>query len=405
MLILTSFLETRNMKPDALFAGSLSAFSRLISPLPLILVLLIPPSLSHGQPGSFHEAGEINRSEFLTVSSDQEATSLFRQTFGKALGLNSGLRTKRGQAGRSQDLSLEMMNEITLFMAQVIISIQANTIQKTLQTDGLHSLAELSNSKTPQAQWLTAIAHSNALNNFLDLTSSVVKLSQEMASSPNQPPSEFSTFASYFDQRYPELINGQDSWISLLETKGAEAIVNRFGEYWEKPANFSSAPEKAQGIPTGQHQTYVHYYVKTRLLSVFTSHLIAKSIRLQAMADYQAGQSWIRLIKWNEPNQKIRALGRLCGQWQWTVHNHQNHQDHKMTLSFSPSSQQNAGQPHPDVIIMNGDTIYLKWTFPSGYQEDSLLLSNRDQRLEGTFKNSGGPHGNISGKRLSNCSR
>jgi hypothetical protein len=135
------------------------------------------------------------------------------------------------------------------------------------------------------------------------------------------------------------------------------------------------------------------------------SYLIAKSIHLQASAEFQAGQSWIRLRKWNESNQQLRALTRLCGMWQWTVHNHQNHQDHKMTLSFSPSTQQIPGQPQPDVIIMNGDTVYLKWVFPSGYQEDSLLLSNREQRLEGTFKSSRGPHGNISGKRLSNCSR
>ena len=183
------------------------------------------------------------------------------------------------------------------------------------------------------------------------------------------------------------------------------SFIPGFCVWISNPSIHSSAPDSTPEIPPDQQQEYVLYYVKTRLIPVFISHLFAKSIQIRARAEFQAGQSWVRLTKWNDSNQKTRALTRLCGMWQWTVHNHQNHKDHKMTLSFSPSSQQIPGQPQPDVIIMNGDTVYIKWTFPPGYQEDSLLLSNHDQRLEGTFKNSHGPHGSISGKRLSNCRR
>jgi len=376
-----------------------------MSPLPIIFFSLIIPSFTFSQSGNFHEAGEINPSEFLAIPSDQQATSVFRDTFGKTLGINPPQPKKRGQQETTHLVASEITDEISQFMAHVIISIRANRFQTVLQEDGLQSLGRLSNRETPQSLWLVSKAQSNELNQFMDLAASIFSLSQEMGSRHHLRPPHFSTFARHFDQQYPQLVDGQDSWVSLLEKKGTEGITSRFNEYWENPSIHSSAPDSTPEIPPDQQQEYVLYYVKTRLIPVFISHLFAKSIQIQASAEFQAGQSWVRLTKWNESNQKTRALTRLCGMWQWTVHNHQNHKDHKMTLSFSPSSQQIPGQPQPDVIIMNGDTVYIKWTFPPGYQEDSLLLSNHDQRLEGTFKNSHGPHGSISGKRLSNCRR
>ena len=393
------------MKPETLFGPFFSAFPPWIRPLALILIFLSIPSHSLTQPLNYHEVGEINPSELLGVSSDQEATSLFRKTFGSSLGLNQPQSRRRGQSVPSLHMTSEITDEISQFMAQVIISIRADRFQTIIQSEGLQSLGPLSNRKDPQSLWLTSKAHTHELNQFIKLTDMILQISRETASLPKQPPPQFSTFAHHFDQTYPHLVGGQDSWVSTLEKSGSDAIFNRFHDYWPTQSNNASPPENFSEISPDQHHTYARYYVKTRLLPVFVSYLIAQSIQLQANAEYQAGQSWIRLRKWNESNQQLQALTRLCGMWQWTVHNHQNHQDHKMTLSFSPATQQIPGQPQPDVIIMNGDTVYLKWTFPSGYQEDSLLLSNRDQRLEGTFKSSRGPRGNISGKRLSNCSR
>ena len=370
-----------------------------------MVTFLSVPSLSLTQPLNYQEVGDINPSELLEISSDQEATSQFQKTFGTSLGMKPSQLRKRGQTLPSPQITSEITDEISQFMAQVIISIRASRFTTIIQSEGLQALGPLSNRKDPPSVWLASKAHTNELNQFMELTGTIGQLSRETASLPDQLPPQFSTFAGHFDQRYPHLVDGQDSWVSTLEKNGTEAIMNRFHDYWEKPSNHASSPENSSQLSPEQQHTYVHYYIKTRLLPVFVSHLIAQSIQLQANAEYQAGQSWNRLRKWNETNQQLRALTRLCGIWQWTVHNHQNHQDHKMTLSFSPASQQIPGQPQPDVIIMNGDTVYLKWTFPSGYQEDSLLLSNRDQRLEGTFKSSRGPHGNISGKRLSTCSR
>ena len=393
------------MKPDTFFADFFSAFPPWIRPLPIILTFLSLSSLSLSQALSYHEAGEINPTEFLAVSSDEEANFVFRKTIGKPFGIPPPQPNNKKQTAPSLHMTSEITEEISEFMAQVIISIRANRFHTIIQAEGLQSLGQLSNREDPQSRWLTAKASSHELNQLMDLTATIFKLSNEMANHHNQPPPQFFTFAGHVDQTYPQLIDGHNSWVSILEKNGTNAITTRFQDFWEKQSINVSSPDHPSELSPDQQQEYVHYYVKTRLLPVFVSHLIAKSIQLQARAEYQAEQSWIRLRKWNESNQQLQALTRLCGMWQWTVHNHQNHQDHKMTLSFAPSPQQPPGQPQPDIIIMNGDTIYLKWTFPSGYQEDSLLLSNRDQRLEGTFKSSRGPHGNISGKRLSNCSR
>ncbi len=393
------------MKPETLFGPFFSAFSAWIRPLPLIFIYLSIPSPSLTQPLNYRDVADINPSELLRVSSDQEATSLFKKTFGPSLGMKPLQPGKRGQPLPSPHMTPEITDEISQFMAQVIISFRANRFPTIIESEGLQALGPLSNRQDPQSLWLTSKAHTDELNQFMELTGTIVQLSRETAGLPDQPPSQFSTFARHFDQTYPHLVGGQDSWVSILQTNGTDALIHRFHDYWEDPSNHASSPEHSSGISPDQQQAYAHWYVKTRLLPVFVSHLIAQSIQVQANAESQAGQSWSRLRKWNETNQQLQALTRLCGKWQWTVHNHQNHQDHKMTLSFSPVIQQIPGQPQPDVIIMNGDTVYLKWTFPSGYQEDSLLLSNRDQRLEGTFKNSRGPHGSISGKRLSNCSR
>jgi len=59
--------------------------------------------------------------------------------------------------------------------------------------------------------------------------------------------------------------------------------------------------------------------------------------------------------------------------------------------------------PQPVKMVVMGDAVYLRWEYPRGYQEDSLLLAQDDRRLEGTFKNSAGDWGAITGKRIAPC--
>ncbi len=183
------------------------------------------------------------------------------------------------------------------------------------------------------------------------------------------------------------------------EEEGLQGIEVRLHEYWQQPDRPASQPT----IPEPTKQTYTHHYVETRLLPIFQAYLLSHTVQAEAQVYDIAWENWKRIQQWQQQEQTTLALTRLCGTWKWIVHNHQNHGDHKMTMTFSPPGQASPSQLAPTTVIIQGNTVYLKWTFPQGIQEDSLLLSNHDTHLEGTFRNSLGPHGSISGKRLSDC--
>ena len=131
--------------------------------------------------------------------------------------------------------------------------------------------------------------------------------------------------------------------------------------------------------------------------------IIALPLGVEAQAYETAWEAWQRIRHWQQQQQTSNAKLRLCGTWKWIIHNHQNHGDHKTTMTFLPPGLTTPSHVEPTTILIYGDVVYLKWTFPQGIQEDSLLISNHDSRLEGTFTNSLGPYGSISGQRLSPC--
>lgn len=54
-------------------------------------------------------------------------------------------------------------------------------------------------------------------------------------------------------------------------------------------------------------------------------------------------------------------------------------------------------------MIVLGENVYLRWEVDGRVQEDSLQFSKEGQRLEGTFVNSEGGWGSISGKKTAGC--
>jgi hypothetical protein len=101
-----------------------------------------------------------------------------------------------------------------------------------------------------------------------------------------------------------------------------------------------------------------------------------------------------------------KEAARLCGTWQWTIHNHKNHREQKTVIVLlPPGTPAPPDMPQPAKMVVMGDAVYLRWEFQRGYQEDSMLLAKEDQRLEGTFKNSAGDWGAITGKRIAPCAR
>ena len=126
--------------------------------------------------------------------------------------------------------------------------------------------------------------------------------------------------------------------------------------------------------------------------------------RLAQDAGQQVMTEWWRLKTWKDRIRVARGQSRLCGTWQWVIHNHQrHHEEQKLSLTFPPQPTSGTGIPGLAEIVVLGDIVYLRWERDGKTQEDSLLLSKEGQRLEGTFVNSQGGWGSISGKRTASC--
>ncbi len=208
----------------------------------------------------------------------------------------------------------------------------------------------------------------------------------------------FNQFSSYLDgQSHP--LSEDSSWIRIFREEGLHGIENRLSAFWANP-HASTLPDHTD---SRLRRTYEQHYQAIRLVPLFERELLRQTIRLEEQATQVAWDQWNLIQQWLDQQRNEAGLRRLCGTWRWIVHNHQNHGDHKMTLTFSSSPQSSPSFPSPSHITVKGNTVYLQWTFPQGTQEDSLLLSKNDTLLEGTFTNSTGPYGTISGKRISAC--
>ncbi len=125
--------------------------------------------------------------------------------------------------------------------------------------------------------------------------------------------------------------------------------------------------------------------------------------RLELEASRQAYAEWWQLKNWKDRVRAARGRAKLCGTWQWAVHNHQNHREQKTSMTFLPMGTDRPGVPKPAEIVVLGDSVYLRWEMDGRVQEDSLLFTGEGQRLEGSFVNSLGAWGSITGKRIGPC--
>ena len=115
-------------------------------------------------------------------------------------------------------------------------------------------------------------------------------------------------------------------------------------------------------------------------------------------------QEWDRIRNWKDRIRRLRGQARLCGTWQWIIHNHQqHHQEQKASIQFPPAGSTQANLPGLAEMVILGDNVYLRWEIDGRVQEDSLQFGKEGQRLEGTFVNSQGGWGSISGKKTAGC--
>ena len=177
---------------------------------------------------------------------------------------------------------------------------------------------------------------------------------------------------------------------SVVDGPGQEAMTISPSQREWLMANgpFPSLEEAVKPVSSGD----------SRAATAVGAGRLAQEAGLQTMAE------WWRLKTWRDRVRLARGQSRLCGTWQWVIHNHQrHHEERKLSLIFPPAGKDGTGIPGLSELIVLGDAVYLRWETDGKTQEDSLLLSKEGQRLEGTFVNSQGGWGSISGKRTASC--
>jgi len=358
------------------------------------------PSLVSAQTNSTEHPAAIlkeHRQKILQLSSDNEALTFHKNAFSKYPPLeHSASRRTPSKTNKTTDsISVEKQGTITTFWAALatigIIQEFREAAESPLSD---HHLLGTVLSDTQQ-EWLTSKPSLVELKAFLEFQ-------QKLAVSPPQDPetllpeNEYAQFTNFYEQSHSTTNN--QSWINLFTDLGFQGIEIKLHEYWQQQEQPTQQP-----ISDAHKQAYIHQYVASKILPLLQTHLLILAIEVEGEAHEIAWSSWYAIQQWQQQEQSDYAMIRLCGTWKWIIHNHQNHGDHKSTMEFIPPGQETAPQVQPTTILIHGDTVYLKWTFAQGIQEDSLLLSNHDTRLEGTFTNSLGPYGSISGQRISKC--
>lgn len=133
------------------------------------------------------------------------------------------------------------------------------------------------------------------------------------------------------------------------------------------------------------------------------TELLLAATRTAFEASQKATAAWWEIYGWRERIRQAKGRARLCGTWQWTIHNHQMHGEQKATIVFPPAGQASPDAATPAETIILGDAIYLRWEQNGHIQEDSLLFIKDDAKLEGSFVNNTGGWGPITAKRTAPC--
>jgi len=341
---------------------------------------------------------EKHRRNILDLSSDKEALK-FNQTFIPLQRQTRPAPTRRQPSrGRqaSHPIPQKIQTSITTFWSAMMTIVYIQKFRTAPETSVANHFFTQIFPPDLELQWIFS---KPSLDGFKDFVTFQKAFStwpkQEPGGDP--PDNDFFQFAKFYDQIV--LNSNKQMWIRLFNDLGVHGIQSRLEEYWQQ----YDPQDVQQPISDSHKQAAIQHYVESRLFPIFHAHLLTQALQIEVQAYDVAWNTWHQIQQWQQQEQTKHAIMRLCGKWKWIIHNHQNHGDHKTTMTFMPPNQPTPSQVQPSSILIHGDTVYLKWTFPQGIQEDSLLLSNRDSRLQGTFTNSLGPHGSISGQRLSSC--
>jgi len=364
-----------------------------------------PTPSAWATPAEAPDFDQIRRTHSValaSVTSDQEALALFSSHVGPGLGLSA----PHAGTGRSGNVTTSTPADGLAGAEPSVVSVEliaalaawrlASALREAAEAGDRTSLSAVMTQAAKQDTWLLRGGSRPDLGHALTLAR-VLNAAPTPTGGRGDP-----QYQAYLDRVHPRLAGPEIAWVAVAEREGPDGVRRRLLEYWDQPGQSGHDPQAAMVTPEERESLAAEYF-QTRLRPVFTAQLAARAIRQESQAEHQARSAWYRLETWREKLSERRGLARLCGAWQWTVHNHQNHQEHKMIVTFPQPGSSPTAEPRPAKIVVLGDGVYLRWEFQGGYQEDSLLFTGEGQRLEGSFVNSAGAWGSITGKRMTRC--
>jgi len=359
-----------------------------------------PQPVTAGAP-DFPGILRTHADNLASVASDAAALAFFASHLGSTLSLQDSVtalasKPPTGRTSSDRLTNPELTASAVRFTAELAAWRLAAAMKEAADVAAVPALQTVLQQASIQQSWLLEERGREHLRRAVKLASVLASIEALSTSAPDAL-TAYGEYAAYLDRTYPGLTEADTSWLAVAEREGASGLRRRLMEFWEATARSD-----------GDKDALAARYFQTRLQPVLTAQLAALAIRAEAEAEQNARDEWMRLQSWRDKLNEKKGLARLCGTWQWTVHNHQNHQEHKMVMVFPPPDTPDTNQPtgpRPARIVVLGDTIFLRWEFQIGYQEDSLLFIRDGQRLEGSFTNSAGAWGSITGKRTSSCPR
>jgi hypothetical protein len=202
----------------------------------------------------------------------------------------------------------------------------------------------------------------------------------------------------------PEITKSAQRLVAALVAWDVADRMMRAVEEKIAPADVFTTPSQAAWLTANAPFASLHEAVSQWDSGNATAGVGVAAGLLAQDAAQQAMEEWWRLKTWKDRVRTARGQARLCGTWQWVVHNHQrHHEERKLSLVFPPPGTEGTTIPGLTETVVLGDAVYLRWETDGRIQEDSLLFSKEGQRLEGSFVNSQGGWGSITGKRTATC--
>ena len=334
------------------------------------------------------------------LTSDGDAGAFFSSRLESALGL-SAPRDAGGTSGghakpaphvsparESTELGRQFTAELAAWrLAQAVEQASRASDPKILSTARADS--------DKQASWLTRDGQRPALALTWRRAAAAALFPERSSDAPPQP--GYTDYADHLDRQVAQASDADGFWLTLVDREGSEGLRRVLRSFWDRSGEHVAVAEEDM-------QSYAARYVHSRVRPLLRASVEAAAARAEIDAERQAREYWDELKTAAESARRRKGLARLCGTWQWTVHNHQNHVDHKSVIVFASPDSANGAIQAPAQTVVLGDVVYLRWEFQGGgFQEDSLLFTGEGRRLEGTFITSSGAWGSITGKRTGGC--